>query len=119
MALGQASSLTGSSSAGLSHQQNYPGITHEGNHLHHAIKMASQKNKDTMLSRSKNQENKAPGNKIRGTVQFFNIATEVDKSLPIESWMINNRYFKSYWMTDPEKELKIESWMIDKHLWGR
>lgn len=117
-ALGQPSSLNGSSSAGLSHQQNYTRTTNEGNHLRHAIKMASQKHKDTMLSTSRNQENKAPGNKIRGTVQFF-IATEADKSLPIESWMINNRYFKSCWTTDPEKDLKIENWMIDQHLWGR
>ena len=49
-----------------------------------------------------------------------NVATELEESLTIESWMLDN----DYWTTtneadtvDSEKATEIEAWMLNENLW--
>ena len=43
---------------------------------------------------------------------------ELEKPLEIEDWMVNSRYFGSSSETFHEEDLQIESWMISDHFWG-
>lgn len=89
------------------------------NHFARTGSGISLENKDTVLLISKNEVKKSRENKIGAPGGIFNTTPDTEKSLPIESWMINNRYFDTWRITDADKVLKIEAWMTDKHLWGR
>lgn len=78
----------------------------------------SLENTDTVRLISKTEMKKSQENKSGYPGRHIVTTTDTEKSLPIESWMINNRYFETCWITDADKELKIEAWMTDKHLWG-
>lgn len=49
-----------------------------------------------------------------------NVVSEVEESLTIESWMLENENWTSTTVVDTtevEKEAKVEAWMMDESLW--